>query len=291
MLVIACGSAPPTPPSTTPEDDVTATYAEAARSGDELGYTRRAAHELGRASGLAVHVAAPRVLTVRTAQGDSEISLARPYASCVREPADCDAITSEYLASVAAMVRRSAEDGAARPERLRLALRHEETIAAYRAQLGDELIARPFVADLHVVVLVDFPESARPLLRSELPSITLDEEQAYELARRNVLEELGPMPVDASALQPGTAAGLSEGRFYESSRLLDVDALSALERGTGAAILLVVPTNDIVILASAADPTALLALTEIGAQVASRASRTLSTVVLRFTGGRIEVAS
>ena len=93
---------------------------------------------------------------------------------------------------------------------------------------------------------------------------------AYVVDAPPLLEQLSP---NAKTYQPGTDVVTMEfsGTVERSGEL--------------------VPTNDIVILASAADPTAFVALTQIGAQVAARASRTLSTAVLRFTQGRLEAAT
>ena len=287
LSVVACGGAPPRARGGSARAPLPESYAAAASAGDELGYTRLAASELGAVDGMGARAEGALVVLVRTARGDSQVSLARAYAACARAPRACDATTRDYLASVATALMRGAEESGAAPERLRLAVRPADVIAAYRERMGG-IVSRPLVADLHALVMVDFPESARPLLASELASLGLDEAGAIERARANVVQENGPWPAEIDGLAPGNAVGLAAGRYYESSRLLDAAGLAELERRAGGPVLVVAPTNDTLLLASAGDPMAPIMLAQIAAEVAER-GRPLSTTVLRVSGGVLEV--
>jgi hypothetical protein len=286
LTFTACGCAhgPDTSgASTTPPPS--ASFAELARLDDEAGFTESARSEL--AALLAGHQVV--VTEARTLFVDERfaISLDRPYAGCQQDPSTCDDFTREFLEGVAQQLSRSEDEARPTAERLRLALRPRERLSMSAGGTSVP-VAQQFIGDVYAVVMVDFPESARVLLESELEGLGMDRAAAIERARANVVAELGPFAPENLPPRGAPMLGVISGRYYyESSRLFDPESFEAISQRLGGALLVAVPAYDTVLFAEGTDETAAAAFAAITENVYRDTTQPLSTQVFRYRSGRL----
>lgn len=271
----------------------TATFRECAEANDATAYTEVARRRLSEQTGVTeVRVTGPLTLEP---QGEGfeggVLSLDRPWLECRQRPETCNSFSETFLAQMATALRRSSEDGAPTLARLRLAVRDAGTIEAYTRRVAEPFVTFPVVADLVAIVMVDFPESARPLFERELRALGATREQAIARARENVLEELGPMRLrEVLSASQERVVVLADGRYYESSQILDPTRFAGLSDSLSGALLVSVPSNDIVLIVADSGPATLAGFATLTRQLAEESSRPLSTAVLRYADGRFAPA-
>lgn len=284
LTTLGCaGGSPQTAVATTPPPH--ASFAGFVRTDDEAGFTRAANARLAALlPGHRVVVTEARTLFV---DERFTISLDRPYLGCQQDPDGCDAFILDFLEGVAQQITRTADDARATPERLRLALRPRDRIEGYTRE-GSVPVAQQFVGDVFAVVMVDFPESARVLLESDLAGLGMDRATAMERARANVVAELGPFaPANLPPRGAQMLGVISERYYYESSRIFDPPSFDAVAQRLGGALLIAVPTYDTVLFAEVTDATGEIAFATITENVFRDSTQPLSMQVFRYHNGRL----
>jgi hypothetical protein len=168
---------------------------------------------------------------------------------------------------------------------LRLVIRSTDYLERARAALGldgSTLAARPLVADLHAVVVLDMPDAVRGVDKRHLDALKLTQEQAFEIATRQTLASLPPLLQSAPPVQRGRIGHFS-GNVYEVGRVAVHSEWAALAEQQGGTLLIVLPTTDVMLYVPEATPAAIGALRKFAEQSMSKATNPLSSAVLKWT--------
>jgi len=207
-----------------------------------------------------------------------EVAMDPLRAICDRDPDSCDRRMDDWIAALAEA--REAENTPARPEQLRPVLKHVDFVAAMRRDtpaLAD--LTRPFVGDVYVLLVVDFPRLTRGLDPGDLEALGMSVDQAHAQAIANLREHHGDLPVEAmpNGLQ---ALGPSDG--YAAARLL------LHERWAGVAEshegeLVVAPCNRDLVILGAKTPELVEALREASIRAYRYVDHPITKALWRWT--------
>ncbi|MAQ16011.1 MAG: hypothetical protein CMN30_14630 [Sandaracinus sp.] len=171
-----------------------------------------------------------------------EMALDPLRAICERDEDSCSERMDEWIAALAEA--REAERTPARAEQLRPVLKHRAFVDAVREsspELGS--LARPFVGDVHVMLVVDFPRVTRALTPEDLAALHMSAEQAHARAVANLREHHGDLPIEP---MPNGLRVMGPTDGYAAARLLLLDRWAD---AAGGGELLVAPSNrDLVLL-------------------------------------------
>jgi hypothetical protein len=87
------------------------------------------------------------------------------------------------------------ESGPATREQLRLVVRTREYLAMMQARIGsdDSIVWQPLSGDLVSICYRDLPNARRPILKSDLATLRLDEAEALSACRRASKAALQPL--------------------------------------------------------------------------------------------------
>ena len=220
-----------------------------------------------------------------TAEGKviGRLGLERIWQFCTRNAERCEGAVAKYvegMAEVLADQTRPVERA-----QVRLVVRPEDYIAQARRQMAEgkvELIARPLVANLWMVPVVDSPSSMRLVTKDDLAALKLDEEAIFELGRRNLREKSKPLRQVAPVPPRGEIGRLGEDD-YESSRLILHGEWADLAARMNNQLVVMVPASNLLIYGDGATAANLDALRALGREAARGSPRPLSIVMLRWT--------
>jgi hypothetical protein len=226
-----------------------------------------------------IEVQGPLALDVVAPEGTNlRVNLDRIWGFCQESPSEC---LSEVEA-LEHMLREAGTPEEVSGEKLVLAIRTRNEVAGL-PDLGPKLLVEPFVGELVVVAMVDLKNSARYANDTDLEKLGLTRQAALELARKNVLEHLGATPALGADGTAGKAIGvILRNDFYESSRLLDTAGWARVAGARPEALIVGVPSNDVIVLQWTNDPADIKALRAVVATMAKKAPRPLSVQLLRW---------
>jgi len=174
---------------------------------------------------------------------------------------------------------------------VRLVVRPDDYVAQARQQMAAnkvELLARPLVAGLWIVPVVDAPRSMRLVTRDDLAVLKLDEEAMFELGRTNLREQLRPLR-DAAPVPRARELGRLGEDDYESSRLILHAEWADLAAKMNNQLVVMVPASNLLIYGDGATAASLDALRALGREAARGSPRPLSLALLRWTMAGWEV--
>jgi hypothetical protein len=267
--------------------------ADAAFAG-EAAFTRAVQPRVQQAVGSrsAARIAGPLSLVVeRPGEGRNEVNLDRMYRFCRADPDRCEPAVENFVASLAEFPPNAQPPGTLGAEALRLVVRPSAYVAQLRQELGrtpeGAPVVAPLVGRLELVVVLDLPRSVLVLSRGRAAELGLSDAQAIARARANTAAALRPVIEIARPLPIGDneIAALSTDPFYESSRLADHAAWTLIARGARGRLLALAPDVGTVLYLDSAQPGALQALVDLGADLARRAERPLPLEVLAWAPG------
>lgn len=121
------------------------------------------------------------------AECEGFINIDNGYRDYLAAPANLDAIVQRYLPIAAQIVNGPVAETNER-ERLVVVLRprsYEQSVPA------GALVARPFLGDLMAVLMLDSPTHLTSITHERLAELSLSDDQAFELAAKNLRTRLG----------------------------------------------------------------------------------------------------
>ena len=219
----------------------------------------------------AVTVAGPDLVRI----DDQEVAMDPLRAIC--EQADrCDDRMADWIAALAEA--RAAEKTPATAEQLRPVLKHRAFVEEIRRSSPElAALAEPFVGDVHVVLVVDFPRVTRALTPADLEHLTMTVAQAHERAIANLREYHGDLPIEA---MPNDLRVLGPTDGYAAARLLLHDQWAAVARSTPGGLVVAPCNRDLVILG---DPRRLEALREASIRAYRYVDHPITDALWRYT--------
>jgi hypothetical protein len=272
---------------------LTALPAEAAPAVDtssEAAYTKGAARALDAAlvttkqPGLAARVSEPlTVIITQNGEKRFEISLARPWAACTREPATCDDQTRDYLTKVAAQLASSL--GPQQPvtrDQLRIIVRNTTTLAM-TAQSKVPPVTAPLGGDLVAVLVVDTPQTTRSLYRDELAALGLHDKAAFVTALANVRNEVGPLAKKMNLPLPDNGLGFLTPTHYYNGAFVSAPSEWTTAAKSMKSLMVSVPSDQIVLYGDNKGPESIAAFKAITAKMYGEADRPVSKTILQWT--------
>jgi hypothetical protein len=171
---------------------------------------------------------------------------------------------------------------------LRLVLRPAAYVANLRGLLarggaGSEPVVGLFAGDVWWMLVMDDPQSARAVSKSELDRSRLGERAAIEIGRAN-LQHLMPSLESVAVKPAANGVGTIQGDFYTSSRLLlDHDEWGRFASTLKGRLLVVAPDARVLVFADGGVRHAREALQLIAADFAEKSERPLSTTMFQWT--------
>ena len=210
-----------------------------------------------------------------TAEGKviGRLDLDRLWQLCTRNAAHCETAVARYTGEMAQVLMEQT-----RPierSQVRLVVQPGDYIAN-----KEGLVARPLVAGLWIVPVADSPNSMRLITKEDLAQLKLDEEGVFELGRRNLREQVKPLPQGVP--RRGEIGRLGEDD-YESSRLILHGEWADLAAKMNNQLVVMVPASNLLIYGDGATAAGLDALRALGREAARGSPRPLSIVMLRWT--------
>ena len=253
---------------------------------DEKGFTGYVAEQLRKvAPTLTFRMVENLGVDAATKEGKvvGRLGLERVWQFCTRNRDRCAGAVTQYVEGMAEVL--SDQTRPVERAQVRLVVRPDDYVSQARRQMAEnkvELLARPLVANLWIVPVVDTPRTMRLVTKDDLAALKLDEEAVFELGRRNLREQIRSLDQVAAPAQ-GNAIGRLGEDDYESSRLILHAEWADLAARMQNQLVVMVPASNLLIYASGATPAGLDALRELGREAARGSPRPLSLVMLRWT--------
>lgn len=253
---------------------------------DEKGFVTYVAERLRNvAPKLTFRMVQSLSIDAATADGKvvGRLGLERIWQFCTRNNASCAGAVTRYVEGMAEVL--SDQTRPVERAQVRLVVRPDDYVAQARRQMAEnkvELMARPLVAGLWVVPVVDSPRSMRLVTKDDLAALKLDEEAVFELGRRNLREQVKPLRDVAPVPRQGEIGRLGEDD-YESSRLILHAEWADLAARMNHQLVVMVPASNLLIYGDGATAAGLDSLRALGREAARGSPRPLSIVMLRWT--------
>ena len=218
--------------------------------------------------------------------GAHDLYLPNLWGECQDPGASCDLAIERYLRLVSQ--ESGATDAYVKPETVRAVLKDREWIEASRglfqgkpdAKAGNEIVHRPFVADLFVAYVFDMPDGMRVISRDDMGKLKLDADGLHRLAIANLQASL-PAITDEPA-EPGSAVRVVHvGDSYEASQLLLHERWAAVARRVKGDLVVAAPTRDYVFFTGSRQDVA--RLRTLARLASSQGGHPLSPTLLRYT--------
>jgi hypothetical protein len=249
---------------------------------DEVGFTNHVAAAFRKAlPKYRVRVHAALVLDVAGADGRNELDLDNTYKFCLRRPDECEDAIATQVQQISATLLRAA--GTPERDKLRLIVRPEAFVQTVRQNPGGkgEPVAMPLQAGLWAVAVFDRPDTEQLVTPKDLAALGLTRKAALEIARSNVAAALPPLDAVTQPLEPGGIGTIADGP-YEASRFLLPESWTALAQSWGGALMIAMPTTDVLLYARPKDAGSVEDLATL-ARIAGRKATPLSTTLFRWT--------
>lgn len=206
------------------------------------------------------------------------------YQFCRSSPRRCTEALEQYVSTVAELARTRRQPLNA--AQVRLTLRPQAFVDEVRqqnaARSGTQIYARPVVAGLVMVPVLDFLNSLRFIGAGELNKLKLSEDQLFELGRRNL--QTGLLPLQVMAKRPGNGDfGRIEAEDHAASRVLLHADWAHLAAQYQQHLVVAIPTPNVLLYGDGANPAQIASMRRATQELYQRASRPLSLQLLRWT--------
>jgi uncharacterized protein YtpQ (UPF0354 family) len=212
-----------------------------------------------------------------------QIHLDRVYDFCARNFSICDSAIDRFVKGIAQMSREETLPPA--PAMVRLSVRPRAYIDQVKQKLGADpapVYARHLTAHLVAVPVLDFPRSSRFVNAKDLAALGLDEAQLFELGERNLRATQKPL-AEVTKVPPAKAVGRIFNEDYAASRIIFHDDWNELAGKLDGVLVLMLPTPDFLLYGGEVGEDALAAMQTFGMEVASKSTRPLSPLLIRWT--------
>jgi hypothetical protein len=205
----------------------------------------------------------------------------RIFAFCKSaEAADCEGQKQKFVESV----RDATTTPEITRESLRLIVRGSDYLTEL-ARLGrpdnPPPIQRPISEGIGMVLMADFPRTARTVSSGDLKKLKLAEEDALRLAREQVVSRLPEVP-NASELATGKLLAIEA--EYAESLLLKAESWKKLNAETRGMLLVAVPGANLLLVGMGTDTEA-MPLAQVVASLTAESPRPISPYLYRWRNG------
>ncbi|HYM01670.1 MAG TPA: DUF1444 family protein [Stellaceae bacterium] len=223
-------------------------------------------------------------ITLSQANGPEEIYLHNVAGACARDKQNCKEVIATFVANMSSSMRE--RDAPVRKSMLRAVVRTSDYVAQAR-RVGSirpeaEPIVRPLAGELWFVFVVDLSHGVEVLNMGIVKKLGISVDEAMSVAKQNLATTLPPLQ---SAIGPMRREGFGVlgGDYYNASRLMLHDDWAPLAKKMKGALVVAVPTNDVVLYGDAGRKKTLATMTDYAHYVVSTAQRPISQALLRWT--------
>lgn len=226
---------------------------------------------------------------LRLSIGDLDAHLDRVLNYCKSNNSGCGAQVSQFAKAAGQILKQ--QNVPLDKSAVQLVIRSDEYIKRAQASFGAGgpiLQAKPLVAGLMVVAVLDTPRAVRPLDERDLKKLHMQQEQVFELGAENLLASLKPLATSASPAASGQIGhiGPSFGEVGRVALPMQWASLANAQRGE---LVIALPTTDQVLYISESAPAALDALRTLSRNLASKSQNPLAPdALLKWTAGQWE---
>ena len=221
-----------------------------------------------------------------------QVNLDRIDDYCARAPDACSAQMEAFVSRTAALIATPVFVPTV--AKLRAILRpvaYEAKIAQLAASEREELVSKPYAADLVMMCYFDAPTAIKPAFKSDLAKIGVDPARAFDICLGNTRAVLPKLPTTPPVASQDTGAiGYLYNHAIDASYMLMHDDWKPLVIKMGGRLLVSAPDADLVMYAEDKGPFAVDALMQLTKQAYGRARRPISDKVFRWTSVGWEVA-
>src|SRR5262249_14276390 len=155
-----------------------------------------------RLPGRTIETRDARTLLIRSPDGSTHtLSLDNVALACEKSAADCEQAIEHHVGATAEMLSDHGQDEKAenvfaviKDANYLEELRRNMARSPPRRQAGNQLVPRPFAADLSIVYVFDLPRSTKLINHDALAKLGLDEAGLDALARKNLKDALKTLP-------------------------------------------------------------------------------------------------
>ncbi|ANU07101.1 hypothetical protein [Paraurantiacibacter namhicola] len=234
---------------------------------------------------LRLDPADPAVIIYRTPETDVDgfVNLHRVQALCERSSErECDAISADFARKIFEAPKEFTRDD------LRVIVRDQAYIDYIDAELPPEFEKPPMRRvgdDLYAILAFDGDETISLVRPSQLPGLSLSEDEAWDLGFAQSVEGKPAIPAMKST---GTLGG--EEIYYLTALVYDLPRWGALAEASGADFYMAIPSQFEIDFGTASDAQ-LPAIAAATAQKCDEAMRCISPNVYRFREGRWVIAN
>lgn len=251
---------------------------------DEFTEKVRAAIE-EKASDLQPRVRASNELGLGKGDGEWSVFLDNLRMACVARPRNCDVEVSNFVRRITTTAREGDSVGIPK-HKVFPVLRAADYLQSLQeiANSGPsrEFSSFPFVSGIALLYVVETSEAFRFIYEGERDVAGLSLDQLHGLAIENAAR-LKTLKVERLEGAPGIFAMIAHDGLG-SSRLLDVDFRTRLERKAGGPVAFAIPTRDWILAARLDDRSALSALRALAGRIVAGEPYAVSSMLFRHDG-------
>ncbi|HEY4373092.1 MAG TPA: hypothetical protein VGN52_14270 [Burkholderiales bacterium] len=253
---------------------------------EPVGFTRYIAGQLAVAlPDLKLAPAGDLTLEATKTDGSpaGQLHLDRLYEFCQRNNSVCDNAIANYVGGIVQMRRE--ESRPADKSMVRLEVRPSAYIEQVKLKLGADpapVYARPLTPNLAIVPVLDFPRSTRFVNARDLAALGVDEAGLFKLGEDNLRAIQKPI-AELLRIPPPQALGRIFDEDYAASRIIFHDDWNDLARQLRGTLVLMLPASNYLLYSGEANRDALEQLKAYGLEVATRSTRPLSPLLLKWT--------
>ena len=229
--------------------------------------------------------AGPLTLIGRRADGvtTGTLSLATAYDYCLRVPNNCERAVGRYVGGMVQVAREAMKP--AEKSAVRLVIRRRAFIDQVRVEQGSDPVpvyTRPLTPNLVIVPVIDLPLIQRYVNARDLPALGVDETGLFRLGEENLRTTQKPF-VEILKQPPINSIGVLTDDDFASSRIIFHDDWNDLAARLNGTLVVMLPTQGLLLYAGADNDTALGAMYTVGTDAARKTARGLSNLILRWT--------
>jgi len=216
--------------------------------------------------------------------GELDGQLDRILAYCRSNGAGCDGQVQQFAKAAGDIVRE--KNAPIDPTAVQLVVRSDAYVQRMQASLGTnapQLQARPLVAGLMVVAILDTPRAIRPLTERDLKKLGKSQDDLFALAAINLTNSLQPLSESAKPVAAGQI-GYTKPSFGEVGRVALPAQWTSLAQAQHGELIIALPTTDQVLYISESTDVARDALRALSRKLASHSSAALAPdTLLKWT--------
>lgn len=245
------------------------------------GLAERLAAEIRAAlPGATVTIPDPDGVNLTFAGQTQPVGIGSLRAICAQQPSNCEAAIHGYRDRAVAYMLESAP---LQRDQLRIVVRSRAYLDSMRGQMAssDDFVFEALAGELVRACYRDLPQARRPITRSDLPLLQLDQATALSACERGSQSALAPLAPQWRDLPP-QGVGLVQSADDVTGYLARPRDWEPLARRLGG-LVVAVPAIDTILYASSANTRDGNALRTLAIQMHAQAAVPVSAQVLRWT--------